>query len=289
MMGVPDRSIAIGSTEGASAVSPWVWRLASASIVVALYAWVAFAASASIDGVRYFWLDDDQMISMRYARNLALGNGLVWNPGERVEGISNPGWTVVMAAVHALPIPDALTSLAVKLVNLALTLATLRLTERMLVALGTRAPLALPAALFAVALNIDVVGWGSNGFETSLLTTLFLTAVVGLFEDRGRDAPRASVFVVAGLMVIVRSDAFGFVATILALVVAGPWRLRRCVAGIAATALIVKSNFFIVVSSGCARMRRGNVSSERRFRNSWLCLATFVSERFDPGPKFHLR
>ncbi len=33
------------------------------------------------------------MILMRYAYNLAHGNGLVWNPGERVEGITNPLWT----------------------------------------------------------------------------------------------------------------------------------------------------------------------------------------------------
>ena len=35
----------------------------------------------------HWWLDDDAMIpSMRYARNLAQGTGVVWNAGERVEG-----------------------------------------------------------------------------------------------------------------------------------------------------------------------------------------------------------
>ncbi|HET7011845.1 MAG TPA: hypothetical protein VFI11_13795, partial [Anaerolineales bacterium] len=38
------------------------------------------------DGLRYFSLSDDAMISMRYAWNLSHGSGLVWNPGERVEG-----------------------------------------------------------------------------------------------------------------------------------------------------------------------------------------------------------
>ena len=40
------------------------------------------------------------MISMRYGRNLAEGYGLVWNPGERVEGYTNFLWTVIMAGVH---------------------------------------------------------------------------------------------------------------------------------------------------------------------------------------------
>lgn len=35
---------------------------------------------------------EDCYITYRYARNLVLGDGLVYNPGEYVEGISNPYW-----------------------------------------------------------------------------------------------------------------------------------------------------------------------------------------------------
>jgi hypothetical protein len=46
------------------------------------------------------------MISMRYAANLAAGAGLVWNPGERVEGYTNFLWTLLMAvAARARPEP----------------------------------------------------------------------------------------------------------------------------------------------------------------------------------------
>ena len=50
-----------------------------------------------IDGRRYFCLIDDAMISMRYAWNLSHGLGLVWNPGEYVEGYTNPLMTLLMA------------------------------------------------------------------------------------------------------------------------------------------------------------------------------------------------
>lgn len=60
--------------------------------------------SFNIEGTTYYVLFDDAMISMRYAYNLAHGNGLVWNVGERVEGITNPLWTGIMAIVHLLPI-----------------------------------------------------------------------------------------------------------------------------------------------------------------------------------------
>lgn len=55
------------------------------------------ASVVSIDGQRYFTLFDDAMISMRYAWNLTHGQGLVWNPGEHVEGYTNLLTTLLMA------------------------------------------------------------------------------------------------------------------------------------------------------------------------------------------------
>ena len=40
------------------------------------------------------------MISLRYAQNLAAGDGLVWNPGDRVEGITNFLWTLFFVPCH---------------------------------------------------------------------------------------------------------------------------------------------------------------------------------------------
>lgn len=41
---------------------------------------------------------DDAYISYRFAQNLVAGHGLVFNPGERVEGYTNP-LTVLLAAL----------------------------------------------------------------------------------------------------------------------------------------------------------------------------------------------
>jgi len=52
-----------------------------------------------------YWRDclhDDAFISMRYARHLAAGSGLTFNPGERVEGYTNFLWTVLLAAAVRL-------------------------------------------------------------------------------------------------------------------------------------------------------------------------------------------
>ena len=56
------------------------------AIVVAV-----LALTVSITGfyLHRQFINDDAYISLRYAYNLIQGNGLVWNPGERVEGYTN--------------------------------------------------------------------------------------------------------------------------------------------------------------------------------------------------------
>jgi hypothetical protein len=49
----------------------------------------ALRGAITVNGQRYTVLGDDAMISLRYAYNLANANGLAWNPGERVEGMTN--------------------------------------------------------------------------------------------------------------------------------------------------------------------------------------------------------
>lgn len=50
----------------------------------------------------YRFMQDDAFISFRYARNLARGLGIVYNPGEHVEGYTNFLWTVCMAPSYVI-------------------------------------------------------------------------------------------------------------------------------------------------------------------------------------------
>ena len=132
--------------------------------------------SFTVAGERYFVLADDAMISMRHAYFLAHGQGLVWNPGQRVEGITNLGWTLVMAAVHLLPLPLRLTSLVLQILNLALHLCLMAYIYRFLRArAGEKA--ALGGALL-VGLNAPLLAYGLMGFETSLQTLLITLALL---------------------------------------------------------------------------------------------------------------
>jgi arabinofuranosyltransferase len=143
-------------------------------------------ASRVIDGTRYFWLDDDMMISMRYARNLAEGHGLVWNAGERVEGYTNFLWTVLMAGVHLTGVSDARAALLVKMLGFGFLGGSVILSCRLVRLFAPRSLLAVPVLLASMLMCPDVVLWSVWGFETSLLTFLNLVFLVRVLAN-GRD------------------------------------------------------------------------------------------------------
>ena len=60
---------------------------------LALLAWLTSVA---------WFLTDDAFISFRYVRNLLEGHGLVFNPGEYVEGYTNFLWILELAALWGL-------------------------------------------------------------------------------------------------------------------------------------------------------------------------------------------
>jgi hypothetical protein len=170
-------------------------------------------SSAVAGGVRYFWLDDDQMVAMRYARNLASGHGLTFNPGQAVEGYTSLLWTLVMAAVHLLPVSDAKASLVVALVNWGLAAGVLVLVRRLGILWGLGS-LILALGTFSVALSFELLYYTAHGFETTLLMLVFLWVVCRLVEEARSRAPRLPTYLGAGLLPLVRSDFLALLAVI---------------------------------------------------------------------------
>jgi hypothetical protein len=177
------------------------------------------------------------MISMRYARNLAEGAGPVWNVGERVEGYTNFGWMLVMAAVHAAGAPDATAAWWVRLVAWGLACAVLWLTARLLAVLSVEGWLAF-AALLALALSADLVYWAVNGFETTLLTAVFLWALLRAVREAPAGGATWTTFFIAGLLPVIRADALDLTASVVLVAVALrprplPWRAAAALVPVA--------------------------------------------------------
>ena len=67
-------------------------------IVLLLLPWLALLGWLTSVG---WFITDDAFISFRYVRNLLDGHGLVFNPGEYVEGYTNFLWVLELAAILA--------------------------------------------------------------------------------------------------------------------------------------------------------------------------------------------
>src|SRR5262249_4365416 len=144
-----------------------------------------YQTSFVIDGQRWFSLFDDAMVSMRYAKNLADGRGLVWNPGgPRVEGFTNPLWVGFMALPHLLHIAESKISLFVQTGAPACLLLNLYPPSNLARLLD---PGDSPWPLAAVALTAfyyPLNNWSLQGMEVAPLTLLTTTCVWLLLRAR---------------------------------------------------------------------------------------------------------
>lgn len=154
------------------------------SAVFLYLAWALYflASTTFIDfsGIRRFVLFDDAMISMRYALNLANGYGLVWNIGERVEGYTNPLWTLYMSALIALS-GKYLAPLLVQITGLVLIIGAAifaNLSARELVC-GSSDRKNIFGAIAAIGLLLyyPLSYWVLTGMEVSVLSFVVSVAV----------------------------------------------------------------------------------------------------------------
>jgi len=153
-----------------------VFKVGTVIVLAVLYLLFIDRFSVDLNGQRYFALSDDQMISMRYADNLAAGNGLVWNPGERVEGFTNPLWTGYMAVWHVAGIPRAKTSLAIMLTSALILILNALTVYSIASRLSPESPAVARVAMIAAGIYWPLAQWSLEGFEVGL--TALLTSVV---------------------------------------------------------------------------------------------------------------
>jgi arabinofuranosyltransferase len=188
--------------------APLFWRWCLLSILFlfgSILIYLVLKTSNEIAGTRYFVLPDDGMISMRFARNLASGLGLVWNPGERVQGFTNPAWTLIMVVVHWTGVPGRLASLPMQLASAAIDLLTaVYIWWRVSESTGPDWGIGAAAAYLASSCAIC---WAISGWETSAITLGWAIALDPVLDENPRAIDAWRSLIVAGLTVLFRPDA----------------------------------------------------------------------------------
>lgn len=177
-----------------------------------------------------FWILDDAYISFRYALNMLQGHGLVFNPGERVEGYTNFLWTMLMAIPIGLgfdpTLPSAIATMLIGLATIWLVYAWgLRLASAHE---GASIPQRLAHSLLPLtaplllALNTPFMLYGvrGSGMETALFSLLLVAGSWAVHEaGSARQCFRAGL--IFALMVMTRPDG------VLAVAMAGLYLLAR--------------------------------------------------------------
>lgn len=169
----------------------------------------ALATIAVIVGFLARWTQDDSYISLRYARNLVEGRGLVYNPGEQVEGYTNFLWTVLMAVPIDLGIDPVMFG---HVVGLGCMVATIVATS----VLGSRvfgSRVLGNVAVLVLLSSPTFIAYGTGGLETQMQTALTtwvwaLAVPVLMRRDHETSAARlATMSILTGLAVLTRIDS----------------------------------------------------------------------------------
>ena len=131
------------------------------------------------NGERRFTLFDDAMISMSYARTMADGCGLVWFPGApRVEGITNPLWTFLMADVHRVGLEGSNASLVMMIIGLACIFGSAVLSASITARLSPENQFAPVITAIAVSCCYPLIFWTLRGMEVGFLSLIGLALVL---------------------------------------------------------------------------------------------------------------
>jgi hypothetical protein len=193
----------------------WVILLA----VILYLAWSAnfiFRTSfIALDGQRYFSLFDDAMISMRYAWNFSHGHGLVWNPGEYVEGYTNLLMTLVMTVATGL-LSKSNAALAIQAAGIPTVLGAAWLTRQIARRLYADKPWVADVAFLGALFYFPLSFWTLMGMETGLVTILLLAGFLCVLEwlETRRPAQLALTALFLGLMFLARNDSLLFAALV---------------------------------------------------------------------------
>lgn len=141
---------------------------------------VALALTSALLWPLRHYVTDDTYIHLQYAKHLAQGHGLVFNPGERVYGCTSPLWVALLADAMSVHV-DGL--LAGRVLGAIATLASVAFFWQ-LVRRNLRSPALVAVATLAWASNAWMVRWALSGMETPLAVALTLAGFVAFTEGK---------------------------------------------------------------------------------------------------------
>lgn len=199
--------------------TPWAGDVLNLGSL-ALFAWCFYDALGHWNATV-----DDAFISMRYAWNIAHGDGPVFNVGEPVEGFSNPTWTLLLVIPHLLGNDPIAFGKYVGITCHALTaVVTLRLAWWLANGRGVPAAVTALAGAGLYAVSTPANWWAANAMETPFYALLLVSAAWRWTVERTRDRALPVSALLAGLAGISRPEAPLLVLALAGVVAVDLWK-----------------------------------------------------------------
>jgi len=161
----------------AAPARPAAWRRGSVALMLAIAACL-FVFHARI---YWQWTEDDAFITYRYARNVARGEGFVFNPGERLEGYSNFTWVLLGAVAENAGWDPERTA---KSVGLAAGIVALLLSWAVARKAWPQCGLCALLAPYTLAMSPVLAQHAVAGLETSAFAALLAGALLLAASNR---------------------------------------------------------------------------------------------------------
>jgi arabinofuranosyltransferase len=183
-----------------------------------------YRTSFIVNGIRYFSLFDDAMISMRYAMNFANGFGLVWNPGaERVEGFTNLLWVLFMSVFHHFAIDQSKISLFIQISGALFLLINLFFVKKIADLIFNESGAFSLGAVILTAFYLPINNWSLQGMEVGLLIPVMSIALYLAIQCLRNNKFSFGLYFLLGVSTLIRPDmVVPFLGFIIFLSVADP-------------------------------------------------------------------
>ena len=167
------------------------------AVLMGFYTWHSIS-------VGYY--SDDGYIAFQYVKNLVNGAGLVYNPGERVEGYNNFLWIILLSIASKL-LPS------VKLLHISSALGILFGALSILLVCRFSRTFRNESGIFTLlagaflAAHSGLAAWATGGLETTLYAFLIFAAAYAYVSYLRTGSGQLAVPVLFALAVLTRPDA----------------------------------------------------------------------------------
>lgn len=179
--------------------------------------WVAVVISLFLAAWFFYYnkefYHDDAFITLRYARNFLAGNGVVWNPGEYVQGYSNFLQLMLISGLGFFGLDLELASRLIGVISyLILPLASIFLLSKICGNNNQTTPL---LSFICLTASAPMVSWSLGGLESTMFVMLANTGILLFLWAMQKDSAKmlyACSSIILALASLTRPDGLIFAA-----------------------------------------------------------------------------